>query len=48
MPRFTPEDIINLPKYNVYLKLLIEGVTSQPFSAITLPPISQKPVPSKK
>lgn len=42
MPRFTPEDIINLPKYNVYLKLLIDGVTSQPFSAITLPPISQK------
>ncbi|MCR4314504.1 MAG: type IV secretion system DNA-binding domain-containing protein [Candidatus Uhrbacteria bacterium] len=42
MPRFTPEDVINLPKYNVYLKLLIDGVTSQPFSAITLPPISQK------
>ena len=41
-PRFLPEDIINLPKYNVYLKLLINGVTSQPFSAITLPPISQK------
>lgn len=42
MPRFTPEDIINLPKYNIYLKLLIDGVTSQPFSAMTLPPISQK------
>ncbi len=42
MPRFTPEDIINLPKYNIYLKLLIDGVTSQPFSAITLPPISQR------
>lgn len=41
-PRFLPEDIINLPKYNVYLKLLIDGVTSQPFSAITLPPISKK------
>ncbi|HLD21136.1 MAG TPA: type IV secretion system DNA-binding domain-containing protein [Patescibacteria group bacterium] len=41
MPRFTPEDIINLPKYNIYIKLLIDGVTSQPFSAITLPPISQ-------
>lgn len=41
-PRFMPEDIINLPKYNVYLKLLINGVTSQPFSAITLPPISQR------
>ncbi len=40
-PRFMPEDIINLPKYNIYLKLLIDGVTSQPFSAITLPPISQ-------
>ncbi|MBI2473521.1 type IV secretion system DNA-binding domain-containing protein [Candidatus Uhrbacteria bacterium] len=41
MPRFTPEDIINLPKFNVYLKLLIEGVTSQPFSAMTLSPIAQ-------
>ncbi|MBI5370270.1 type IV secretion system DNA-binding domain-containing protein [Candidatus Uhrbacteria bacterium] len=41
-PRFLPEDIINLPKYNVYLKLLIDGVTSLPFSAITLPPISQR------
>jgi len=41
-PRFMPEDIINLPKYNIYLKLLINGVTSQPFSAMTLPPISQK------
>jgi hypothetical protein len=40
-PRFLPEDVINLPKYNVYLKLLIDGVTSLPFSAITLPPISQ-------
>jgi len=41
-PRFMPEDIINLPKYNVYLKLLIDGVSSQPFSAITLPPISKR------
>jgi hypothetical protein len=40
-PRFTPEDIINLPKYNIYLKLLIDGVSSQPFSAATLPPIAQ-------
>lgn len=42
MPRFTPEDIINLPKYNIYLKLMIDGVTSQPFSAATLPPIAHK------
>ncbi len=40
-PRFLPEDIINLPKFNIYLKLLIDGVTSQPFSAATLPPIAQ-------
>ncbi len=40
-PRFLPEDLINLPKYNIYLKLLIDGVTSQPFSAQTLPPIAQ-------
>lgn len=42
MPRFTPEDIINLPKTGVYLKLMIDGVTSQPFSAVTLPPIAQR------
>lgn len=42
MPRFTPEDIINLPKYGIYLKLMIDGVTSAPFSAVTLPPIAQK------
>ncbi len=42
MPRFTPEDLINLPKYGIYLKLMIDGVTSQPFSAMTLPPIAQR------
>lgn len=42
MPRFTPEDIINLPKAGIYLKLMIDGVASQPFSAITLPPIAQR------
>ena len=38
-PIFTEEDLINLPKYNVYLKLMIDGVASRPFSAITLPPV---------
>ncbi|PIQ67815.1 hypothetical protein CO173_04020 [Candidatus Uhrbacteria bacterium CG_4_9_14_3_um_filter_41_35] len=41
MPRFTPEDLINLPKYGIYLKLMIDGVTSMPFSASTLAPIAQ-------
>lgn len=37
-PEFTPEDIVNLPNYSVYLKLMVDGVTSRPFSAATLPP----------
>lgn len=43
-PEFTAEDLVNLPKYNVYLKLMIDGVASHPFSAITLPP----PVPPEE
>lgn len=38
-PAFTMNDIVNLPKYQILLKLMIEGVASQPFSAITIPPI---------
>jgi len=39
IPTFLEEDLINLPKYNIYLKLMIDGVSSRPFSALTLPPI---------
>jgi hypothetical protein len=35
-PEFSVEDLINLPNYNVYLKLMIEGRVSKPFSAETL------------
>ncbi len=48
MPRFTPEDIINLPKTGIYLKLMIDGVASQPFSATTLPPIAQRTESSQR
>ncbi len=34
-PEFLAEDLVNLGKYNVYLKLMIDGVTSSPFSAST-------------
>ncbi len=37
-PEFVPQDIVNLPNYAVYLKLMVDGVTSRPFSAATLPP----------
>ena len=38
-PQFTVEDLVNLGIYQVYLKLMIDGVGSAPFSATTLPPI---------
>jgi CxxC-x17-CxxC domain-containing protein len=41
-PQFTEEDLVNLDKYNVYLKLLIDGVSSKPFSALTIPPITEE------
>jgi CxxC-x17-CxxC domain-containing protein len=37
-PEFTAEDLVNLSKYNVYLKLMIDGVASHPFSAQTVEP----------
>ncbi len=37
-PIFTPSDLVNLPKYSIILKLMINGVASDPFSAITLAP----------
>ncbi|MBI5306564.1 type IV secretion system DNA-binding domain-containing protein [Candidatus Wolfebacteria bacterium] len=39
-PDFTIEDMVNLPNYNIYLKLMVDGVTSRPFSAATLPPLA--------
>jgi len=38
-PVFTEEHIVNLNKYNILLKLMIDGVASQPFSATTMSPI---------
>ena len=42
-PQFTAEDIVNLGFAQIYLKLMIDGVSSAPFSATTLPPIPQPP-----
>ncbi len=39
-PEFTAQDLVNLPNYHIYLKLLVDGVTSRPFSASTLPPFN--------
>jgi energy-coupling factor transporter ATP-binding protein EcfA2 len=39
---FDVEDFIRLPQYAIYLKLLIDGTTSEPFSAYTLPIAREK------
>ena len=43
-PEFSSNDLVNLAKYNIYLKLMIDGITSKAFSAVTLPP---RPLPEK-
>ncbi len=37
-PEFIIQDIVNLPNYCVYLRLMVDGVSCRPFSATTLPP----------
>jgi CxxC-x17-CxxC domain-containing protein len=37
-PEFYSTDLVNLSKQNIYVKLMIDGLTSRPFSAETLPP----------
>jgi hypothetical protein len=41
-PVFAEADFVNLPQYHIYLKLLIDGVPSNGFSAVTLPIIGEK------
>ncbi len=38
-PEFVIQDIVNLPNYSIYTKLMIDGITSRPFSAGTLAPL---------
>ena len=37
-PMFDETDLINLPNFRIYLKLMIDGATSKPFTAMTLLP----------
>ncbi len=43
-PTFEIDDIVNLGARQIYLKLMIDSVSSQPFSARTLPPIPEPAV----
>ena len=38
-PVFLMNDIVNLSKYDIYLKLMIDGIAGDAFSARTLPPV---------
>jgi hypothetical protein len=35
-PELSAADLIHLPNYSVYLKLMVDGVVTRPFSATTL------------
>lgn len=41
-PVFTEEDMVNLPKYEFYIKLMIDGIASEPFSARGLSPLTEE------
>lgn len=47
-PEFTAEDLVNLGKYNAYLKLMIDGVAGRPFSAQTLIPFEKPQLKNKE
>lgn len=43
-PRFLAADIVNLGFAQIYLSLMIDGIGSAPFSAVTLPPLEPESV----
>ncbi|HEY4504783.1 MAG TPA: type IV secretion system DNA-binding domain-containing protein [Candidatus Paceibacterota bacterium] len=40
-PKFMVEDLVNLGRNQIYLSLMIDGIGSPPFSAVTLPPVAR-------
>ena len=46
-PRFLAADLVNLGFAQIYLTMMIDGIGSQPFSAVTLPPIAPPEVSCK-
>jgi len=46
-PTFNIEDLVNLGFVQIYLKLMIDDITSQPFSATTLAPIKKPKISFK-
>ncbi len=40
-PAFDPSDLLRMPNYNAAVRMLINGVPTQPFSMATLPPLGE-------
>lgn len=47
-PTFMATDLVNLGKYQIYLKLMIDEVSSSPFSATSMPPIARPDISYKE
>lgn len=47
-PQFLATDLVNLGFAQIYLTLMIDGIGSRPFSAVTMPPIEQTDVSHKE
>ncbi len=41
-PEFTPLDLVNIPNFHIYVKLMVNGMTARPFSATVLPPFQSE------
>ncbi|HRH24436.1 MAG TPA: type IV secretion system DNA-binding domain-containing protein [Candidatus Paceibacterota bacterium] len=47
-PEFEQEDLVNLGFAQIYTTLMIDGIGSRPFSAVTIPPIEPPPISTRK
>src|SRR3989338_6516976 len=47
-PEFLMQDLLSLPNHHIYLKLMVDGVTSRPFSGVTWPPLQFETDPTVK
>ena len=48
IPEIIAQDLVNLPKYSVYLKLMVDGIAGRPFSAETLVPFAEPKISEKE
>ncbi len=48
LPDFEATDLVSLAKYNIYLKLMVNGIAERPFSAETLIPLSKPAISNRE